>query len=104
MLCMAEVSTKGFFSASPFLRVSASRLAEGIKTFGERSFAAGKHRCVAQSVGAGFRFAQFLNQIKEVRRIIGLKSNHKFLIIETKGIGSVKFDRAILGSYPDVFV
>src|SRR6266849_7880679 len=79
-------------------------LAEGVKTFGERSSAAGKHRCVAQRVGAGFGFAQFLNQIKEVRRIIGLERNHEFLIIETKGIGSMKFDRAILGSYADVFV
>src|SRR6266446_10283159 len=87
-----------------FERRVASRLPKSIQTLSQRSLSASKHRCVSQRVRAGLCFTQFLNQVEEIRRVVGLKRNHEFLIIETKGIGSVKFDRAILGSYADVFV
>ena len=76
-------STKSAHWMAYFFERSAavSELAKRIEAFSQRSLAAGKHRSVAQSVGACFGFAQFLDQVKEIRRVVSLKGNHKFLII-----------------------
>ena len=51
---------------------------------GQGATPAGEHRRVAQREAAGFRFAQLLEQIKEVSRLVRLKSNHELLIVQAE--------------------
>ena len=41
-------------------------LTKRVETLRKAALAARKHRCVAKGVGAGFCFAQFLNEIEEI--------------------------------------
>ena len=66
-------------------------LPKRFETLAQRALAASEHRRVAQRVGAGFCFAQFLDQIEKVSRMVRFKRDDKLLIVESKGIGRVQF-------------
>lgn len=67
-------------------------LAEGLETLSQRSLPACKHRRIAQRVRTGLGFPELLDQIEKVSRVIGLKRYDEFLIVESEGVGSVKFN------------
>src|SRR5258706_1474441 len=56
----------------------------------------GKHRRVAQDVTTGLSFSQLLYKIEKIADIIHLECDHKFLVIQSKGIGSIEGYRGIL--------
>lgn len=50
---------------------------------------ASKHGNIAQSIPAGFRFAQFLHEIEEVFGIIGFKRDNEFLVVDSEAVSRV---------------
>jgi hypothetical protein len=83
----SQTRVSSAFSPSPRPPFPASlcpRLTQRFQTLTQTALTASKHRSVAKCVGTGFRFSQFLDQIQEVRRIIGFKRDDKLLIVETE--------------------
>src|SRR2546429_9899473 len=78
--------------------------AKGLETLSQGAPPASEHRRVAQREAIGFGLAQLLNQIEEIRRIVRLKDNDKFLIVETERVSGVQFHRAILRSDAQILV
>src|SRR5207237_8168942 len=78
--------------------------AKGLETLSQCALPASEHRRIAQREAMGFGLPEFLNQIEEIRRMVGLKGHDKFLIVETKRVSRVQFHRAILRSDAQILV
>ena len=63
--------------------------AKGLETLSQGAPPASEHRRIAQREAIGFGLAQLLNQIEEIRRIVCLKDDDKFLIVETERVSGV---------------
>src|SRR5437764_9656946 len=63
--------------------------AKSLETLSQGAAPASEHRCIAQREAIGFGLAQLLNQIEEIRRIVCLKDDDKFLIVETERVSGV---------------
>src|SRR5216684_6878274 len=73
-------------------------LPQSVKTLGQGALSTGEHRRVAQGERARFGLAQFLDQIEEVGRLVCLKRDHEFLIVEAERVGRVQPYGAIFRS------
>src|SRR6266705_2157937 len=72
----------------PFPRV----LTQRPETLCKCPLPAREHWGIAECIGTRFRLAQLLDKVEKIRRVVGLKRNYKFLVVETERITCVKFN------------
>src|SRR5256714_14205814 len=85
--------TQGLMEDSPAplrLKIFTGVSAQLVEALGERELSAREHRRVAQGVAARLRLAEFLHEVQEVRRVVGLESDDELLVVETERVGRVQ--------------
>src|SRR5262245_49438981 len=70
--------------------VGGRSLSECVEAFGEGALATGEHGRVAQGETTRFGFAEFLEQVEKIGRLVGFEGHDKFLIVQAEGISRVQ--------------